>query len=95
MDPVELASSQVLEQEVRFIRSINRLLEQGRLIGGDSRFIEIHRIVMEHNLDDSSRFDRSAAFLNGLISYGRERAGQFLEKRAEQLSSRVGAGPRH
>jgi len=46
----------------------------------------VHRIIMEHDLDDASKLDRSPAFLGGLMSYGRERAAQFLEKRTQQLS---------
>ena len=92
-DMIELASQQVLEQELRFIETINRLLKRGTLIDGDYRPIEVHRIVMEHAFDDTSKLDRGAGFISGLMSYGRERAAQFLEKRAQQLSSRSGVHP--
>lgn len=91
LDLIELAGNQVLEQELRFIQKINTLLKRGTLIDGDYRPIEVHRIVMEHDLDDASKFDRSPGFLSGLMSYGRERAAHFLEKRAQRLSSRSGA----
>ena len=92
-DMIELASQQVLEQELRFIETINTLLKRGTLIDGHYRPIEVHRIVMEHSFDDASEFDRGAGFISGLMSYGRERAAQFLEKRAQRLSSRSGVHP--
>jgi NTE family protein len=94
LDPIELASKQVLEQELRFIHTINTLLTRGTLIDGGYRPIEVHRIIMEHDLDDASKLDRSSGFLSGLMSYGRERAVQFLEKREQRLSSRAESGGR-
>jgi len=91
LDPIELASQQVLEQELRFIQTINTLLKRGTLIDGGYRPIEVHRIIMEHDLDEASKLDRSAGFISGLMTYGRERAAQFLEKREQRLSSRSGA----
>lgn len=88
LDLIEHASRQGLEQEIRFIERINTLLERGALIDGGYRPIEVHRIIMEHDLDATSKLDRSAVFLNGLLSYGRERATQFLEKRAQRLAGR-------
>jgi hypothetical protein len=90
LDLIELAANQVLEQELRFIQTINKLLERGTLIDGGYRPIEVHRIIMEHDLDDTSKLDRSPAFLGALMSYGRERAAQFLEKRAQRLSIQSG-----
>ena len=90
---IELASQQVLEQELRFIETINTLLKRGTLIDGDYRPIEVHRIIMEHAFDDASKLDRGSGFISGLMSYGRERAAQFLEKRAQRLSSQSGVHP--
>ncbi len=84
---IELASSQLLEQELRFIEKINSLLERGTLTDGDYRPMEVHRIVMEHDLDETSKLDRSVGFLDALMAYGRERAAQFLEKRGRQFVS--------
>ena len=91
LDLIELASRHVLEQEIRFIEKINTLLKRGTLIDGGYRPIEVHRIIMEHDLDDTSKLDRSSSLVSGLLSYGRERAAQFLEKRAHRLSSRSSA----
>ena len=82
----ELINRRFLEQELRFIQTINRLLDRGVLIDSGYRHIEVHRIIMEHDLDDASILDRSASFLGGLLSYGKDRAKQFLEKRRSGLS---------
>jgi NTE family protein len=76
----------LLEQELRFLETINGLLGRGLLIGGGYRQIEVHRIVMEHDLDPASKLDRSPSFLGHLMAHGRERAQQFLETRRCRLT---------
>jgi NTE family protein len=85
-DHCELTSRLLLEQELRFIQKVNSLLDRGLLIGGGYRHIEVHRIVMEHDLDDFSKLDRSPGFIGRLMAHGRERAKQFLDRRECQLS---------
>ena len=87
-DHYELTSSLLLEQELRFIQKINGLLDRGMLIDSGYRHIEVHRIIMEHDLDYSSKLDRSPSFICRMMAYGRERAKQFLEKRKCGLSRR-------
>ena len=87
-DRYELTSSLLLEQELRFIQKINGLLDRGMLIDSGYRHIEVHRIIMEHDLDYSSKLDRSPSFICRMMAYGRERAKQFLEKRKCGLSRR-------
>ena len=87
-DHSELTSSLLLEQELRFIQKINGLLDRGMLIDSGYRHIEVHRIIMEHDLDYSSKLDRSPSFICRMMAYGRERAKQFLDKRKCGLSRR-------
>ena len=87
-DRYELTSSLLLEQELRFIQKINGLLDRGMLIDSGYRHIEVHRIIMEHDLDYSSKLDRSPSFICRMMAYGRERAKQFLDKRKCGLSRR-------
>jgi len=87
-DNYERTSSLLLEQELRFIQKINELLDRGMLIDSSYRHIEVHRIIMEHDLDYSSKLDRSPSFICNIMAYGRERAKQFLEKRKCGLSRR-------
>jgi NTE family protein len=77
----ELSGNLSLEQELRFIRKINELLRRGVLIDGGYRHIEVHRIVMERDLDYASKFDRSESFIRGLMTSGRARAKKFLDER--------------
>ena len=81
-DHYELTGSLLLEQELRFIQKINGLLDRGLLIDSGYRHIEVHRIIMEHDLDSSSKLDRSPSFIGHMMAYGRERAKQFLDKRS-------------
>ncbi len=87
-DHYELTSNLLLEQELRFIQRINGLLDRGMLIDSGYRHIEVHRIIMEHDLDYSSKLDRSPSFICHMMAYGRERAKQFLDKRKCGLSRR-------
>ena len=88
-DHYELTGSLLLEQELRFIQKINGLLDRGMLIDSGYRHIEVHRIIMEHDLDCSSKLDRSPSFICHMMAYGRERAKQFLDKRKCGLSRRL------
>ena len=87
-DHYELTSSLLLEQELRFLQKINGLLDRGMLIDSGYRHIEVHRIIMEHDLDYSSKLDRSPSFICRMMAYGRERAKQFLDKKKCGLSRR-------
>jgi len=87
-DHYELTSNLLLEQELRFIQKINGLLDRGTLIDSGYRHIEVHRIIMEHDFDYSSKLDRSPRFIRHMMAYGRERAKQFLDKRKCGLSRR-------
>ncbi|MBV8488845.1 MAG: hypothetical protein JO161_11245 [Planctomycetaceae bacterium] len=86
---VEQIESQLLEREIAYVQSVNQMLRRGLLTEGRGyRHIEVHRIIMEHDLDDASKLDRSPGFIGGLMTYGRDRAAQFLEKRACSLAAR-------
>ena len=88
-DHYELTSNLLLEQELGFIQKINGLLDRGMLIDSAYRHIEVHRIIMEHDLDCSSKLDRSPSFICNMMAYGRERAQQFLDRRICGLSRRT------
>jgi NTE family protein len=79
--PPARVEDSLLEQELSFIRKINAWLERGVLIDRRYRRIEVHRILIEHDLDDASTLDRSPSFTGRLMAYGRERAQEFLAKR--------------
>lgn len=75
----------LLEKEIRFIQTINKFLQRGILLDSAYHHVEIHRIIMDHDFDEASTLDRSAAFLDDLTSYGKERVSRFLENRARMI----------
>ena len=77
----ELFGVLALEQELRFIRKINELLERGVLIDSGYRHIEVRRIVLERDLDSASKLDRSASFIRSMMADGRAQAKKFLDER--------------
>jgi NTE family protein len=81
----ELAGNIALEQELRVIELINRLLASGKV--NDSRFHPIHvgRIVLDRDLDYASKLDRRPAFLEELIDYGNAKGRGFLKERESRL----------
>jgi hypothetical protein len=87
-DAYELASNLLVSRDLEFVETINTLLDQGILIDNRYRHIKVHRIIMEHDLDELSKLDRSPSFIRPLMSHGRERGKQFLEKRKRELSRR-------
>jgi NTE family protein len=78
-----LSGNLTLEQELRFIQKINEWLQRGVLIDSGYRHIEVHRIVLERDLDTISKWDRSGSFIRSMVDYGRARAKEFLDERAK------------
>lgn len=72
----ELAGNLSLNQEVRSIETINRLLPH--LPQGEYKQIKVRRIEMTRNLDAASKLDRSPSFIREMMRYGEERAAEFL-----------------
>jgi NTE family protein len=72
----ELAGNLSLNQEVRSIETINRLLPH--LPGDEYKEIRVRRIEMTRHLDAASKLDRSPSFIKEMTSYGEERAKEFL-----------------
>ena len=77
----EMSDNLSLEQELRFIEKINELLHRGLLIDSGYRHIEVHRIVLERDLDYASKLDRSGSFIRSMMAYGRAQAKIFLDER--------------
>lgn len=77
----ELAGNISLNQELRFVESINGLVADGHLPSDEYRQTTIRRIELDSELSYSSKLDRSRAFVDELISEGRERAEAFVAER--------------
>jgi NTE family protein len=79
----ELAGNLSMEQELRQIAMINRLIATGTL--NDPKYHPIHlaRVCLDRDLEYSTKLDRRPAFLAELMEYGRTKARWFLKERGE------------
>jgi NTE family protein len=77
----ELAGNISLEQELRLIEMINRLLATGKVRDPKYHPIHVGRIELDRDFDYASKLDRRPAFLEELIDYGNAKARGFLRER--------------
>jgi predicted acylesterase/phospholipase RssA len=97
-----LAGNLSLNQEVAFIESINKRIDDGRgASDGSDKHIQVHRIVMDgmavgaalhRPLGAYSRFDRSLELKNALVAHGRVQAERFLALRADLAGASANLG---
>jgi NTE family protein len=77
----ELAGNISMEQELRLIEMVNRLIAKGKLKDPKYHPIHVSRIALDRDLDYSSKLDRWPGFLNELREYGKAKARWFLKER--------------
>lgn len=77
----ELSGNLSLNAEIRFIRQVNRWIEQGFL---PDRYThtDIKEITFKRKLDWTTKLDRSPEFLEQLMEDGQAAADQFLAQRS-------------
>ena len=75
----ELAGNLSLNQEIHFIKTINELLEKNLLINSHYRPITVRRLEFTQELDFASKLDRSPSFLKDIVTFGEERAAEFIK----------------
>jgi NTE family protein len=75
----ELAGNISLNQELSFIRQINRWIDEGTLPPENFVRADIRRIQMGQQFPSATKVDRDPEFLQELRELGRERAQEFLE----------------
>jgi len=76
----ELSGNISLNQELRFIQTVNDWIDAGHLSGKYYNHTEIRRIVLDDRLSYASKVDRSADFVQRLLDDGRTDAEAFLEE---------------
>jgi NTE family protein len=81
----ELAGNLSLEQELRLIEMMNRLVAQGKVVDPKYHPIQVSRILLDRDLNYASKLDRAPAFLDELREYGKSQARWFLKERQERL----------
>jgi NTE family protein len=79
----ELAGNLSMEQELRTIAMINRLIAAGKLADPKYHPIHVVRINLDRDLEYVSKLDRRPEFLQELIQYGKAKARWFLREREE------------
>ena len=77
----ELAGNIAMEQELKQIEMINRLIAEGKLNDPKYHPIRVARIALDRDLDYGSKLDRRPAFLKELREHGKVKARWFLEER--------------
>ena len=73
----ELSGNLSLNQELRFVETVNEWVAEGKLDDASYRHVEVRRIEFGPALSCSSKLDRSAGFIEELFETGRERARSF------------------
>ena len=81
----ELAGNIAMEQELRVIEMMNRLVATGKLHDPKYHPIDVRRIALDWDLGYASKLDRRPAFLNDLIALGKSKARGFLKERQRSL----------
>jgi NTE family protein len=74
-----------MEQELRFIESINRGIAQGVISSERFHPIAVSRIPMDRDFGYRSKMSRSPDFLEELQQYGRTKGRLFLKERQRKL----------
>jgi NTE family protein len=78
----ELAGNLSLYQETYFIKKVNEWVKEGSLSGTKHEVIELKWIEMLRDLDAESKLNRDPEFIQGLMAYGEEQAGKFLNEQS-------------
>lgn len=75
----ELAGNLSLNQELRFIETVNEWLERGDLPANQYNHTEIRRLKLDTDLPYTSKLDRSTELIEELFERGRQTGEAFLE----------------
>ncbi len=76
----ELAGNLSLNQEIEFIKAVNKWVDAGHLPTDKYKHIELRRIEMLYDLDTASKLDRSQSFIEDMMVYGEKQADKFLKE---------------
>jgi NTE family protein len=86
-----LSGNLSMEQELGFIRSINRAIARGEFRDTSYRPIRISRISLERELSYATKLDRGPRHLEELRDQGRAKTRWFLEEREANLRAQIAA----
>ena len=83
-----LSGNLSMEQELKFIETINRALTQGRLNDPKFRRISVSRIELDRELEYRSKLDRRPELLGELRAYGQMKWRRFVKEREARFDER-------
>jgi len=83
----ELSGNLSMEQELSFIKMINRAIARGSLTDPRFRPIRVSRIALDRDLNYRSKLDRRLELLEELREFGRTRVRWFLKEREDATQS--------
>jgi NTE family protein len=84
----EISFNSSLLREMRAIRFVTQLIDDGTVVDGSLRRMRIHTIAADDviaKLSVASKLDADWAFLTSLRDTGRERAEQWLDTRFDRI----------
>ncbi|ORE93601.1 patatin-like phospholipase family protein [Acuticoccus yangtzensis] len=86
----EITFNASLLRELRAVRFVTRLIEDGKLDPNEYMRVRVHRIASEelNPLSSSSKLNGEWAFLRHLNAIGQRAAGQWLERHYEDIGVR-------
>jgi NTE family protein len=88
-----LAGNLSMEQELRFIESINRAIARGAITDPRFRPVRVSRIAMDRELGYRTKLDRRPELLAELREYGKTKCRWFLKERASRVMETPATGP--
>lgn len=81
----ELSANISLNQEVRFIETVNDWVAAGDLSGEHFTHTEVRKIQLDGGFSNSTKFKRTPRLIEELLGVGRTRAADFLDRVADDL----------
>lgn len=77
----ELAGNLSLNQEIDFIKAVNKWVDHKYLPSNKYKHIEVKSIEMfQEELDTASKLDRSQPFIHNMMTFGENQAEKFLSE---------------
>lgn len=85
----ELAGNLSLNQEIFFIEKMNEWIREGVIEDERYREINVRRVVLDRDLDRTSKFDRSPSFIKEMIEYGEQKAEQAMQECQQEMMEQM------
>lgn len=88
-----LAGNLSMEQELRFIETVNRAIARGVMRDTERKKITISRIALDRTLHSRTKVDRTPQLLEDLLAYGQAKSRWFLQERQQRIEDNAAFAP--